>query len=63
MDFEILREDWSEYQLIDGTTVRMKTSIQKIYWVLDDKDNRMFTREGDPHLIVRSGNQIVASEK
>jgi len=63
IDFEIVKEDWNEYQLIDGTYMKLKTIVQKILWVLDDEGNRQFTMDGDPYLLVRSTNQVVATEK
>jgi hypothetical protein len=62
MDFSIIKEDWSEYQLDSGTYVKLKTVLHKVFWVLDDQGNRIYTAEGDPHLLVRSSNQVVASE-
>ena len=62
LDFTIVREDWNEYQLTSGEFLKMKTVLAKVFWVLDEKGNRMHTADGDPHLIVRSNNQVVASE-
>lgn len=62
MEFDIVKEDWNEYQLGDGTYLKMKTSLMKVFWVLDEKEDRMFTLDGDPRLMVRSSNQVVASE-
>jgi hypothetical protein len=36
-DFEIVREDWNEYRLLDGGTVRVKTTVARIFRVLDEK--------------------------
>jgi len=62
MDFDIVKEDWNEYQLSDGTYMKMRAVVAKIYWVLDPTGKRMFTPDGDPMLLVSSGNQVVASE-
>lgn len=62
MDFSIVKEDWNEYQLDSGIYMKMKAVVQKVYWVLDDKGSRQYTVEGDPYLLVRSSNQVVASE-
>lgn len=62
LDFDIVKEDWSEYQLSDGTYMKMKTVVLKVFWVLDDQGNRTYTPDGDPNLLVRNSNQVIASE-
>lgn len=62
LDFDIVKEEWNEYQLTDGSYLKVKTVVVKVFWVLDDQGNRDYTAEGDPHLIVRSNNQISASD-
>lgn len=62
LDFEIVQERWNEYQLADGTYLKVKAVVQKVFWALDAGGNRMYTNDGDPFLVVRSTNQIVASE-
>lgn len=62
LNFEIINEDWNEYTLEDGTQLKMKTSLLKVFWVLDNAEKRMYTTEGDPRIIVRSNNQVIASE-
>ena len=46
--FEIVKEDWSEYKLLDGGRVRVKTSAQKIIRIIDENGNPALTPEGDP---------------
>jgi len=63
LDFEIIREEWNEYQLAHGAaSLKVKTVVVKVFWVLDSSGARMYNPEGDPFLIVRSNNQVVASE-
>ncbi len=62
LDFDIVKEDWNEYQLADGSYLKVKTIVVKVFWVLDEQENRAYTVEGDPYLLVRSNNQIAASE-
>ena len=59
-DFEIVREDWNEYKLLDGGTIRAKMTMQRIFRVLDEKGNPAYTPDGDPHVIVRHSVTIVA---
>ena len=39
MDFEIGREEWNEYKLLDGGIVRLKTTVNRIYQVVDEQGN------------------------
>ena len=59
--FEIGKEEWSEYKLFDGGVIRLKTTVQKIFRVVDANGNPAFTADGDPHVVVRHQTQIVAS--
>jgi len=60
--FEIAAEDWNEYRLADGGIVRVKTSVQKIYRLLDANGNPAMTPDGDPSVLVRHSTQVVASD-
>jgi hypothetical protein len=62
LDFDIVKEDWNEYQLTSGLYLKLKTILHKVFWVLDNEGKRMYTQEGDPYILVRSSNQVVASE-
>jgi hypothetical protein len=61
-DFEIAREDWNEYKLLDGGVIRLKTTVQKIFRVLDSGGKPVVTPEGDPHVIVRHKTDVVGSD-
>ena len=61
-DFEIAREEWNEYRLADGGRVRVKTSVQKIFRLLDSEGKPLYSPEGDPQVLVRHVAEIVASE-
>ena len=60
--FEIAREEWNEYKLLDGGTVRTKTTVQRIYRVVDEEGHPQINAEGDPQMIVRHKTDVVASE-
>lgn len=62
LDFDIVKEDWNEYQLSAGSYLKLKTVLQRVFWVLDIEGNRMYNDDGDPFLLIRSSNQVVASE-
>lgn len=61
-DFEIAREEWNEYKLLDGGVIRVKTTVQRIFRVLDDQGKPKNTATGDPEVIVRHNTQVVAIE-
>jgi hypothetical protein len=62
LDFDIIKEDWNEYQLSDGSFLKLKAVVHKVAWVVNDNDERQYTVEGDPWIFVRSANQVVAFE-
>ena len=59
-DFEIVREEWNEYKLLDGGTIRMKTTMQRVFRVLDAQGKPELTPQGDPNMVVRHNTQVVA---
>ncbi|HLF90210.1 MAG TPA: hypothetical protein VI451_14785 [Anaerolineales bacterium] len=61
VEFKLLHEDWSQYQLPDGTTVKLKTTVLKILQVLDSEGKPARTVEGDPFLIVNHRTDVITS--
>lgn len=62
LDFEIDHEDWNAYKLLDGGRVRVKTTVARIFRVLDGDGQPAYNEDGDPHIIVRHKAEIVSSE-
>jgi len=60
--FSIRREEWNEYELADGGTVRFKANVHRMLRVLDADGKPARTPDGDPLLIVQSQNAVVTSE-
>jgi hypothetical protein len=60
--FTIRREDWNEYELADGGTVRLKASVHRMLRVLDKDGRPALTSDGDPMMVVQSQNAVVTSE-
>ncbi len=60
--FTIRREDWNEYELADGGTVRFKASVLRMLRVLDADGKPAKTPDGDPMMVVQSQNSVVTSE-
>lgn len=58
LDFEIR----DEYKLLDGGRVRLKTSVLRMFRVLDANGNPAYTPEGDPFILVRHNTQVVTTE-
>jgi hypothetical protein len=54
LHFKTIREDWNEYDLEDGSTVRMKAVVTEIVRVDGE-----FDPEGNPIYMVKAGNMIV----
>ena len=54
VDFQTRKEDWNEYLLMDGTTIKMKLVVSEVFRVADKFDN-----EGNPAYVVRSKNVLV----
>ncbi|MFH1328765.1 MAG: hypothetical protein ABIH76_08010 [Candidatus Bathyarchaeota archaeon] len=55
LDFETIREDWNEYKLADGTTLKVKivlTGVQRL--------EQQYTPTGDPVYVVASQNVVRA---
>ena len=59
--FEIGREEWNEYKLLDGGVIRLKTSVQRIYRIVDSEGRQLYNEAGDPHVIVRHKTDVVPS--
>lgn len=54
VDFQTRKEDWNEYQLMDGSVVKMKLVVGDIFKVPGQYDD-----EGNPIYIVRSKNVLM----
>lgn len=61
MDFDTIREEWNEYQLSDGTTVRVKNTVAKILVLVDEDGNPILDEIGDPEVIVQGSINIATT--
>ncbi len=52
MDFDISKEDWSEYKLLDGGIIRVKTTVTRIFKVSG----------GSGRWAIQSNNTVVYKE-
>ena len=55
INFKGIREEWNEYDLEDGSTLRMKTIVSDVVRVPDEYDN-----ENNPVYVVKSTNMLIA---
>ncbi len=54
VEFQTRKEDWSEYQLMDGSFIKMKLVVGDIFKIEGEYDD-----EGNPIYIVRSKNVLM----
>ena len=60
-DFNIQREEWNDYTLLDGGTVRVKTTVLRIYQVVDDDGAPRNNTDGSPMMVVQHKTDIVSA--
>ena len=59
MDFEIVTEQWSEYRLLDGGVIRLKTTPLQIVSVLNEDGQPRRSSNGDPIYVVNHKSDVV----
>ncbi len=60
--FSVTDEQWSSYQLSDGNRLRMKNTVIKVFRIVDENGNGLYSGEGEPQYFVNATALIVASE-
>jgi hypothetical protein len=61
-EFEVVREEWSEYRLKDGGKVRLRATALAISRVLDAEGKPTYGPDGQPAFVVNNQVQVVAFE-
>ena len=56
VEFQTRKEDWSEYQLMDGSVVKMKLVVSDIFRL-----EGMYDQEGNPVYHIKSTNVAAVS--
>ena len=56
VDFQTRKEEWNEYQLMDGSILKMKSVVAGIFKVKGE-----FDVEGNPAYVIRSQNVTAVS--
>lgn len=62
LGFEIVKEDWNEYLLDDGTKLRVKNVLIRALRLVDEEGNPQQTPMGDPEIFINSTVTVVASQ-
>jgi hypothetical protein len=62
VDFEVVREEWSEYRLKDGGSVRLRATALKISRIVDAQGKPTYQPDGQPALVVNNQVQLTASD-
>lgn len=53
LDYEILEEGWSRYNLEDGTVLKVRIAAAKIVRGLNDDGSTLMTPDGEPYYNIR----------
>ena len=61
LDFEIDREEWNRYKLLDGGTVRVKTTVTQILRVVNDEGQYQNNADGTPEIVVTTQLAVVSA--
>ncbi len=56
VEFQIRKEDWNEYQLMDGSAIKIKMVVGRVLRVQGEYDN-----EGNPVYVVKSQNMLMVN--
>lgn len=56
IDYKTTKEEWNEYQVTDGSIIRMKVVITNIARLIDRYDS-----DGNPIYVVKSSNVLAVS--
>jgi hypothetical protein len=59
VDFETIKEDWSIYQLGDGTRVRIKCHPTQFNKALDPQTGDVMYKNGQPIYGVQAGIEVI----
>jgi hypothetical protein len=56
VEFQTRKEDWNEYQLMDGSIIKMKLVVSQIFRIENVYDN-----EGNPAYQIKSTNVVAVT--
>ena len=59
VQFEVVNEGWNEYKLSNGTTLRVKNVVTRIFLETDDEGNIKHDEHGEPNAVVNFNATVV----
>jgi hypothetical protein len=62
VDFNIVREEWSEYTMEGGGSIRIRATALRISRIVDAQGKPTYQPDGQPAVVVNSQVQIIASD-
>ena len=62
ISFEPVRESWSVYRLDDGSYLKVRALVGRVFRVVDEEGNPTYLDTGDPFMVARNRVEIVYSE-
>ena len=62
-DFQAIKELWNEYELPDGTKLRVKNIVMKVFRVVDKDGNQLYDATGDPQVIINGTLAVTTKEE
>jgi hypothetical protein len=62
VEFDSIKEPWSEYQLSDGTKVRVRNTVLKMFRLVDENHEPSLNETGDPDIFL-TGNVLIVTSK
>jgi hypothetical protein len=60
VEFEAVHEGWNEYKLADGTLVRVKNVVLKIFIQVDEDGNPTHNETRDLNVVIAGQNLVVS---
>jgi hypothetical protein len=62
IEFHVVKEDWNEYALENGATLRVKNAVTRVYHLIDDKGNPVYNANGEPQIYLDAEASVITSE-
>jgi hypothetical protein len=62
LSFEPVKEPWSVFELADGTYLRVRAQVVRVFQVVDEQGNPVYLPEGERHVVVRHRVEIIPTD-
>lgn len=59
IQFEPVKEPWAEYDLMDGGKFRIRSTISRLFWRVDETGKEMYDEQGQAMLLANHQEQMV----